>query len=336
MKTRAKFFGAAAVAAGMTMYGASAAQAQCDDGEMVIKFSHVVAEKGHPKGEAAQLFAQRVNEEMNGTACMEVYPNTTLYDDDKVMEALLLGDVQIAAPSLSKFEAYTLKYRVFDLPFLFSSLDAVNGFTQSDTGKELLNVMEDEGYTGLGYWLSGLKQFSANKPLLVPSDANGLKFRIQTSDVADAMIQAIGGSAQKLAFSEVYGALQTGVVDGQENSWCNIYTQKFFEVQDGITETNHQTLAYLLVTSTEWLEGLEPEVRDQFLSIADSVTQAANSDVAGKEAACRQNILDANGTIRELTAEQRTEWVNTMKPVWDQFEGDIGKDVIDAAVAAGS
>ena len=315
---------------------ASSAYAQCDDGEMVIKFSHVVAEKGHPKGEAAVLLAQRINEEMNGKACMEVYPNSTLYDDDKVMEALLLGDVQLAAPSLSKFEAYTLKYRLFDLPFLFASLKDVDAFGRSDKGKELLKVTEGEGYTGLGYWLSGLKQFSANKPLLVPSDANGLKFRIQTSDVADAMIEAIGGSAQKLAFKEVYGALQTGVVDGQENSWCNIYTQKFFEVQDGISETNHQTLAYLLVTSTEWLEGLDPEFRDQFLKIVEEVTNSANEDVANKEGACRQNILDAGGDIRELTPEQRAEWVGVMKPVWEKFEGDIGKDLIDAAMMTGS
>ena len=315
---------------------ASSAYAQCDDGEMVIKFSHVVAEKGHPKGEAAVLLAQRVNEEMNGKACMEVYPNSTLYDDDKVMEALLLGDVQLAAPSLSKFEAYTLKYRLFDLPFLFASLKDVDAFGRSDKGKELLKVTEGEGYTGLGYWLSGLKQFSANKPLLVPSDANGLKFRIQTSDVADAMIEAIGGSAQKLAFKEVYGALQTGVVDGQENSWCNIYTQKFFEVQDGISETNHQTLAYLLVTSTEWLEGLDPEFRDRFLKIVEEVTNSANEDVANKEGACRQNILDAGGEIRELTPEQRAEWVGVMKPVWEKFEGDIGKDLIDAAMMTGS
>ena len=315
---------------------ASSAYAQCDDGEMVIKFSHVVAEKGHPKGEAAVLLAQRVNEEMNGKACMEVYPNSTLYDDDKVMEALLLGDVQLAAPSLSKFEAYTLKYRLFDLPFLFASLKDVDAFGRSDKGKELLKVTEGEGYTGLGYWLSGLKQFSANKPLLVPADANGLKFRIQTSDVADAMIEAIGGSAQKLAFKEVYGALQTGVVDGQENSWCNIYTQKFFEVQDGISETNHQTLAYLLVTSTEWLEGLDPEFRDQFLKIVEEVTNSANEDVANKEGTCRQNILDAGGEIRELTPEQRAEWVGVMKPVWEKFEGDIGKDLIDAAMMTGS
>ncbi|SON56854.1 C4-dicarboxylate-binding periplasmic protein precursor [Hartmannibacter diazotrophicus] len=306
----------------------------CDDGEMVIKFSHVVAGKGHPKGDAANLLAERVNKEMNGVACMEVYPNSTLYDDDKVLEALLLGDVQLAAPSLSKFEAYTLKYRLFDLPFLFKDLDAVERFTTSDAGKGMLKVMEDKGYTGLGYWSSGLKQFSANKPLLVPSDADGLKFRIQTSDVAQAMIEAMGGSAQKLAFKEVYGALQTGVVDGQENTWSNIYTQKFFEVQDGITETNHQLLAYLFVTSTEWLNGLDPAVRDQFLKIAEDVTHEANASVAATEAKNRQNILDAGGKIRELTPEQRGAWIDTMKPVWSQFEGDIGADLIQAAVAA--
>lgn len=308
----------------------------CDPGEMVIKFSHVVAATGHPKGDAATLLAERVNKEMNGTACMEVYPNSTLFDDDKVMEALLLGDVQLAAPSLSKFEAYTLKYRLFDLPFLFGSLKQVSNFGQSEKGKELLTVMEGQGYSGLGYWISGLKQFSAKKPLLVPSDAAGLKFRVQTSDVAVAMIEAMGASAQKLAFKEVYGALQTGVVDGQENSWCNIYTQKFFEVQDGITETNHQTLAYLLVTSTDWLKGLDPAVRDQFLKIVDEVTNTANENVGKKEAACRQKILDAGGTIRELTPEQRAEWVKAMKPVWSKFEGDIGKDLIDAAANTGS
>ncbi|WP_417423160.1 DctP family TRAP transporter solute-binding subunit [Hoeflea sp.] len=323
-----------AVSAAALVLSANAASANCDDGEMVIKFSHVVAATGHPKGDAATLLAKRVNEEMNGTACMEVFANSTLFDDDKVLEALLLGDVQLAAPSLSKFEAYTLKYRLFDLPFLFSSLKAVDNFVQSDSGKGLLTVMEDVGYTGLGYWSSGLKQFSANKPLLVPSDADGLKFRVQTSDVAVAMIEAMGGSAQKLAFKEVYGALQTGVVDGQENSWSNIYTQKFFEVQDGVTETNHQLLAYLLVTSTEWLNSLDADVRDQFVKIADEVTIEANAAVAATEAANRQNILDAGGTIRELDAEQRKAWVDAMKPVWTKFEGDIGTDLIEAAVAS--
>ena len=312
---------------------AGGALAQCDEGETVIKFSHVVAASGHPKGDAATMLAERVNKEMDGKACMQVFPNSQLFDDDKVMEALLLGDVQLAAPSLSKFEAYTLKYRLFDLPFLFNDLSSVDRFAASEPGKNLLNAMTDVGFIGLGYWSSGMKQFSANKPLLVPSDAEGLKFRIQTSDVAEAMIAAMGANAQKLAFKEVYGALQTGVVDGQENTWSNIYTQKFFEVQDGITETNHQSLAYLLVTSTEWLNGLDEDVRTQFVSIVDDVTNAANKAVGEKEAECRQNILDAGGTIRELSPEQRTQWVSTMKPVWDKFEGDIGKDLIEAAAS---
>ena len=267
---------------------------------------------------------------------MEVFPNSTLYDDDKVMEALLLGDVQLAAPSLSKFEAYTLKYRLFDLPFLFKDLKAVDKFYASPEGKGLLSdkAMLDKGYVGLGYWTSGLKQFSAKVPLLVPSDAKGLKFRVQTSDVAVAMIEAMGANAQKLAFKEVYGALQTGVVDGQENTWSNTYTQKFFEVQDGISETNHQLLAYLLVTTSEFLDSLKPDVKAQFIKIAEEVTAAANDSVGKQETANRENILKAGGKVRELTPDQRKAWVDTMKPVWSKFEADIGKGLIDAAVAA--
>jgi C4-dicarboxylate-binding protein DctP len=311
------------------------AYANCDKGEVVIKFSHVVKATGHPKGDAATLFAERVNKEMNGKACMEVFANSTLYDDDKVMEAMLLGDVQLAAPSLSKFEAYTLKYRLFDLPFLFKDLAAVDRFYDSKEGKGLLSEegMTDKGYIGLGYWTSGLKQFSAKVPLIKPQDAKGLKFRVQTSDVAVAMIEALGANAQKLSFKEVYGALQTGVVDGQENTWSNIYTQKFFEVQDGITETNHQLLAYLLVTTTEFLDSLKPDVKEQFLKIADEVSKTANDSVGKKEKANRENIITAGSKVRELNAEQRKEWVDTMKPVWSKFEADIGKDLIDSAVA---
>jgi C4-dicarboxylate-binding protein DctP len=305
----------------------------CDPGEVVIKFSHDVAET-HPKGVAAKALAARINKEMDGKACLEIYPNSTLYDDNKVMEAMLLGDVQLAAPSLSKFEAYTKRYRLFDLPFLFNNLDSVNKFFGSDAAATLKGVTEDIGFEGLHFWSSGLKQFSAKKPLLTPADANGLKFRIQPSDVAQAMIEAMGASAQKLAFPEVYGALQTGVVDGQENSWCNIYTQKFYEVQDGITETNHALLAYLVVTQKEWLDGLDADVRDQFLSILGDITNDVNNGVAVKEAACRQKILDAGGTIRELTPDQHQQWVDAMKPVWAKFEDDVGTDMIAAAQAA--
>lgn len=311
----------------------SAFASDCDKGEEVIKFSFVTAATGHPKGEAATAIAKRINSEMNGKACMQLFPSSQLFDDNKVMEALILGDVQIAAPSLSKFESFTKKYRVFDLPFLFNDMDQVNGFTNGPTGQNLLNAINDKGYTGLSYIYNGLKHFSANKPLVKPSDAAGLKFRTQTSDVAVAMIEAIGANAQKLAFKEVYGALQTGVVDGQENTWSNIYTKKFFEVQDGTTETNHQLLTYLAVTSSEWLSSLKPDVRDQFVKIFKEETVKANARSTEINADNKAKILAAGGEIRELTAEQRAEWVKVMKPVWKKFEADIGTDVIESAVA---
>lgn len=327
------------ITAAIAVISASAFSAQvyadCDPGERVIKFSFVTAAKGHPKGEAATAIANRINTEMNGKACMQLFPSSQLFDDNKVMEALLLGDVQIAAPSLSKFEAYTKKYRLFDLPFLFPDMDAVNTFANGPAGQDLLGVMEDKGFVGLSYIYNGLKHFSSKKPLISPTDAEGMKFRVQTSDVAVAMVEAIGGNAQKLAFKEVYGALQTGVVDGQENTWSNIYTKKFFEVQDGVTETNHQLLTYLAVTSKEWLDSLPADEREQFLTIFKEETANANSRATKINEDNKQKIIEAGGVVRQLTAEQRAEWTNIMKPVWSKFEKDIGKDVIAAAVAAG-
>lgn len=313
---------------------AASANAACDAGEVVVKLSHVTGGTTHPKVVAANNFAERVNSELNGRMCMEVYPNSTLFGDSKELEALLLGDVQVLAPSLSKFGSYTKKLGVFDLPFIFEDMDAAIRFTNSATGKDLLNSMNDVGFVGLGYWMSGMKYFSANKPLNEPADATGLKFRVQTSDVAKAMIAAMGASPQPMAFSEVYGALQTGVVDGQENTWSNIYTKKFFEVQDGVTQTSHQLLAYFFMTSQDFLDGLDADLRTEFLAIADDVTQQANLSVKKKEETNRQNILNAGGTIRELTPAQRAKWVEAMKPVWEEFQDEIGVDVVKAAAGA--
>jgi C4-dicarboxylate-binding protein DctP len=325
-----KIITAAAVALGLSV-SAGALQAACDDGEVVIKFSHVTNTDRHPKGIAATLLESRVNEEMDGKACMEVFPNSTLYNDDQVLEALLQGDVQLAAPSLSKFEQFTKQFRIFDLPFMFKDIDAVDAFQNSETGQAMKESMTRRGLLGLAFWHNGMKQMSANKPLLSPADANGLKFRVQNSDVLKAQMAAMGGSPQPMAFSEVYGALQTGVVDGQENTWSNIYGRKFFEVQDGVTETNHGIIDYLLVTSVDWLDSLDPEVREQFLTIVDEVTEARNSESTKVNAEAKQAIIDAGGVVRELTPEQRQEWVDVMRPVWDQFREDVGQENIDAA-----
>ena len=318
-------------AVALALLATTASANDCDKGERVVKLSHVTGGTTHPKVVAANNFAARVNKELNGVMCVEVYPNSTLFGDSKELEALLLGDVQLLAPSLSKFGSYTKKLGVFDLPFIFKDMDAGMRFTNGKVGKDLLNSMEKVGFVGLGYWMSGMKYFSANKPLLVPSDAKGLKFRVQTSDVAKAMIAAMGASPQPMAFAEVYGALQTGVVDGQENTWSNIYPKKFFEVQDGVTETNHQMLAYLFMTSKEFMDSLKPDVRAKFIKIADEITQEANNSVKAAENENREAILKAGGKIRTLNAEQRKAWVDSMKPVWKQFESEIGKDIIDAA-----
>lgn len=309
------------------------ASATCDEGEIVVKFSHVTNTDKHPKGIAANLLAERVNEEMNGTMCMEVFPNSTLYNDNKVLEAMLQGDVQLAAPSLSKFEKFTKQFRIFDLPFMFNDINAVDAFQASEAGQNMLDSMQRRGLQGLAYWHNGMKQMSANVPLIAPTDANGLKFRVQSSDVLVAQMEAIGGSPQKMAFSEVYGALQQGVVDGQENTWSNIYGKKFFEVQDGITQTDHGVIDYLLVTSVDWLDGLPDDVRAQFLQIVSEVTDTRNAESTAVNEAAKQSVIDAGGVVRVLTPEQRQAWVDTMKPVWDQFAEDVGQNNIDAAQA---
>jgi C4-dicarboxylate-binding protein DctP len=310
------------------------AAANCDPGEIVIKFSHVTNTDKHPKGIAASLLETRVNEEMNGKACMQVFPNSTLYDDDKVLEDLLNGDVQMGAPSLSKFEKITKKYRIFDLPFLFEDVDAVDRFQNSESGEKLKNAMKRRGLKGLAFWHNGMKQMSANKPLLLPEDASGLKFRVQASDVLVTQFEQLGANPQKMSFKEVYGGLQTKVIDGQENTWSNIYGKKFFEVQDGVTETNHGILDYLVVTSNKFWDGLPADVRDQLSQIVMEVTAARNAESSKVNETNKQNIIEAGGVVRNLSSEQRQAWVEALKPVWNKYEKDIGAELIEAALAS--
>lgn len=324
---------AAAACAALVVSGAPAF-ATCDSGEIVIKFSHVTNTDKHPKGIAASLLADRVNNEMNGSACMEVFPNSSLYDDNKVLEAMLNGDVHLAAPSLSKFEKFTKKFRIFDLPFVFEDINAVERFQKSEDGQKLKNAMRRRGLQGLAFWHNGMKQMSANRPLLKPEDAADLKFRVQASDVLVAQFQELGANPQKMSFKEVYGGLQTKVIDGQENTWSNIYGKKFFEVQDGVTETNHGIIDYLLVTSTDWWDGLKPEIRDQLAKIIEEVTETRNKESTKVNEDNMKKIIEAGGKVRTLTPEQRAAWVEALKPVWKKFEKDVGADILIAAVGS--
>ncbi|MEQ5774704.1 MULTISPECIES: TRAP transporter substrate-binding protein [unclassified Thalassospira] len=324
--TKKILIASAAMLAGLGMsYNASAQE--------VIKFAHVVA-PNTPKGKAADYFKKRAEEILGDKVKVEIYPNSQLFDDDKVLPAILRGDVQFGAPSLAKFGKWTKKLGIYDLPFLFKDMDAVSCFQDSDKGKGLFDSMASKGLTGVGYWHNGLKQLSANKPLREPADAKGLKFRIQSSDVLAAQFEAVGAVPQKMAFAETYSALQTGVVDGQENTWSNIYSQKFYEVQDYITESNHGLLDYMVVTSTKWWEGLDPEIRDGLTQAMQEATKYGNDLSADLTAQQRKEVLDSGETeLVELSDAQFKDWQTAMKPVWTQFAGEIGQDLIDAAAA---
>ncbi|VXC53639.1 TRAP transporter substrate-binding protein [Pseudomonas sp. 8O] len=301
------------------------------DEPILIKFSHVVTD-ATPKGQGALLFKQLVEERLAGKVKVEVYPNSSLFGDANELEALRNNDVQLLAPSLAKFEQYTKQLQVFDLPFLFDDLDAVNRFQKRAKGRQLLRSMEEHNIVGLAYWHNGMKQLSATRALNMPGDANGLSFRIQPSAVLEAQFGQVGANSQKLPFSEVFKALQSGQVQGAENPWSNIYSQKLHEVQPFISETNHGVLDYMLVSNSRFWYGIPHHIRMELEAIIDEVTYAVNKQAEAANQADRQRIVDSGRSqVINLTAEQRQAWRDAMRPVWEQFQGQIGSDVIKAA-----
>jgi C4-dicarboxylate-binding protein DctP len=296
-----------------------------------IKFAHVVAENT-PKGQMAIKFKELVAERLGGKVVVEVFPNSQLFGDEKVLEAMLLGDVQMAAPALSKFDRYTPQLQIFDLPFLFKDMAAVDKFQKSDKGQELLRTIDSKGLIGLGYLHNGLKQISCSNPLKVPADAAGRKFRIMPSDVLAAQFHAIKAVPLKKPFSEVFTLLQTKAIDGQENSYSNIYSQKFFEIQPYITETNHGLLDYMVVTSKEFWMSVPDDMRPELKAIIDESIEYGNKIAAEKDLEDRQKIIDSKRSeIIMISEAERSQWVEAMKPVWAKFEKEIGKEMIDAA-----
>src|SRR5471032_2693478 len=323
LKLTKAVFGAAA----MTV----ASLAQAAD-PIVIKFAHVVAENT-PKGQGAILFKKMVEEDalLKGRVKVEVYPNSSLFGDGKEMEALLLGDVQMLAPSLAKFEQYTKQVQIYDLPFLFNDLAAVDRF-QAAQGKDLLTSMQDKNILGLAYWHNGLKQLSSNKALHEPKDARGLKFRVQASSVLEEQFKAIRANPRKMSFAEVYQGLQTGTVNGTENTWSNYESQKVNEVQKYFTESNHGLIDYMVITNAKFWNSLQAEVRPELEKIMADVTVEVNKQAELLNQTAKQKIIDSKTSeIIELTPEQRAAWREAMKPVWKKFEGEIGADLIDAA-----
>ena len=300
---------------------------------IVIKFSHVVA-TDTPKGQAAERFKQLAEKATQGRVKVELYPNSQLYKDKEELEALQLGAVQMLAPSLAKFGPLGAKeFEAFDLPYIFPSKAGLYAVTEGPIGKSMLQKLEPKGITGLAFWDNGFKVMSANKPIHTPADFKGLKMRIQSSKVLDAQMRALGANPQVLAFSEVYQALQTGVVDGTENPPSNVFTQKMHEVQKHITMSNHGYLGYAVIVNKKFWDGLPADIRASL--------EAAMRDATTYEKAIAQRDNDmAMDAIRKtgktaiynLTPVEQAAWRKALLPVHKEMEGRIGKDLI-AAIA---
>nr|WP_234939369.1 TRAP transporter substrate-binding protein [Sinorhizobium kostiense] len=297
---------------------------------VVIKFSHVVA-PDTPKGKGAEKFKELAEKYTEGAVKVEVYPNSQLYKDKEELEALQLGAVQMLAPSLAKFGPLGVQqFEVFDLPFLMNGYEDLRKITDGEIGKSLLAKLEDKGITGLAYWDNGFKVMSANSPLQTPDDFLGLKMRIQSSKILEAQMQALGAVPQVMAFSEVYQALQTGVVDGTENPPSNMYTQKMHEVQKHATISNHGYLGYAVIVNKAFWDGLDPAVREKLSQAMSESTVYANS-IAKQENEAALAAMKASGKteFRELTEEERADWVEALKPVYDEMSGRVGADLIE-------
>ena len=297
---------------------------------IVIKFSHVVA-ADTPKGKAAEMFAKKAAELTKGKVKVEVYANSTLYKDKEEMEALQLGAVQMLAPSLAKFGPLGVKeFEVFDLPFIFNGYDDLHKVTTGDAGKALLAKLEPKGIRGLAYWDNGFKSFSANSPIKAPADLKGKKMRIQSSKVLEEQMRSLGALPQVMAFSEVYQALQTGVVDGTENPISNLYTQKMHEVQKYLTLTDHGYLGYAVIVNKKFWDGLPADIRKQLEDAMEQSTRYANQ-IAKVE---NDSSLDAvkkagKTTVYVPTKEERLAFKKALVPVHKKMESRIGKDVIE-------
>ena len=302
---------------------------------IIIKFSHVVA-PDTPKGKGAQRFKELAEQRTGGRVKVELYPNSQLYKDKEEMEALQLGSVQMLAPSLAKFGPLGVKeFEVFDLPFLFKDDAAFRGITDGALGADLFKKLEPKGIKGLAYWDNGFHQMSANKPLHAVADFKGMKMRIQSSKVLDAEMRALGAIPQVMAFSELYQALQSGVVDGTEGVASNFYTQKVYEVQKHMTISNHGHLAYAVIVNKKFWDGLPADLRTVLESCIKEATTYANA-IASTENMQAMDKIKASGktTVYTLTAAESAEWKKALMPVHKEMESRVGKGTIEAAYKA--
>jgi len=297
---------------------------------IVIKFSHVVAENT-PKGKGALKFKELAEKYTNGKVKIEVYPNSSLYKDKEEIEALQLGSVQMLAPSTAKFAPLGVKeFEALDLPWLFKDEATYAAAMKGQVGQWLFKKLEAKGITGLAYWDNGFHMVSANRPLLKPSDFEGLKFRISGSKIADQYFRNVGSIPQIMAFSEVYQALQTGVVDGCENTASNYLTQKFYEVQKDITVSYHAHLQYAVIVNSKFWSGLPPDIRTQLeKAMADATDYTNQIAHQENEDALAEIKKTGKSEIVSLTPEQDSAMRKALDPVYQDVAKRVGQPLID-------
>lgn len=302
---------------------------------ITIKFSHVVA-PDTPKGKGALRFKQLAEDYTDGAVRIEIYPNSQLYKDKEELEALQLGAVHILAPSLAKFGPLGVQqFEIFDLPMLFRDRDDLRKITEGEIGQELLTLLEPKGIKGLAYWDNGFKIMTANSPVIHPDDFLGLKMRIQSSKVLEAQFQALGAVPQVMPFSEVYQGLQTGVVDGTENTPSNTYTQRVNEVQKHATTSNHGYLGYAVIVNQGFWDSLPDDIRDSLDRAMAEATEYANDIAEEENDAALQAMRDAGTTeFHDMTEDERAEWVEILRPVHEEMAKRIGADLIQQAYTA--
>lgn len=317
--------------------GLASVQAQADD-PIVIKFSHVAA-IDTPKGQAAEYFKKQAEALTEGKVKVEIYPNSMLFKDKEELEALQMGSVQMLAPVVGKLGPAGIKeFEAFDLPYLFSDLAAVHRVTKGEIGKSLLAKLDQRGMVGLGYWDAGFRVLSSNKPIHTPDQIKGQKIRINSSKVNQAIISSVGAIPQTMPFSEVYQALQTGVVDGADGNLTNLYTQKQYEVQKHVTLTEHTYSGYVILVNKDFWNKLPEDIRGKLQQAVQEASDLNEKAVVDDDKKALEAIKASGKTeVYTPTPEEKDLWVKAMTPVQDQLAERVGKDLVEQirkAVAA--
>lgn len=301
---------------------------------ILIRFSHVVGENT-PKGTGAKVFKELVEKRLSGKIAVEIYPRSQKYTDEQALLGLLFGDVEMAAPSFTKFRKFSSHLQVYDLPFLFENVEQVHAFQQSSSGQELLSSMENRGIKGLAYWDNGMRVLSANRPIEVPADLKGLSLRIEPSYVFQRQYAELGAIATPMPYKRLPDALRVGVVDGYENTWSNVLSKGLHLLRPYFTEVGHSYLGYMVVTSNSFWNSLPADIQTELQAIMEEVTVVVNKLAKEKEIADKAQIQKTSSVqIVTLDEDAKKQWREVMMPLWKEMEADIPPAIMKAAKIA--